>query len=44
MLPQRVRRVSGYVGLFLPKLLQTPHQTTPVSPSSNSKMFSAVLS
>lgn len=29
MLPQRLRRVSGYVGLFLPKVLQTPHQHDP---------------
>ena len=44
MLPQRVRRVSGYVGLSSPKCSRLPTSTTLASPSSNSKMFSAVLS
>jgi len=44
MLPQRVRRVSGYAGLSSLSCSNLSTSAERVSPSSNSKMFSAVLS
>jgi len=44
MLPQRVRRVSDYAGLSSPKCSNLSTSAERVSPTSNSRMFSAVLS